>query len=166
MEQLNKLVNDMIEEHEGGEEFFNNLDESIRDDPNYLYMVELVKMFQEAFISDKKTNIPLNKYRIVVSGRFGTVFSNWARSVRFRYQIIEVNGGLRHGDVIPLDAFLEDISGYNFIFFDDSFYSGRTRDKVYKEIERLGGKAIGTCVVYDGSKERDDDVHSLYRYYE
>lgn len=35
-----------------------------------------------------------------------------------------------------------------------------------EEIDRLGGIFLGTYVAYDGSKNKECDVHSLYRYYD
>ena len=37
---------------------------------------------------------------------------------------------------------------------------------VKEEIERLGGRFIGSLVAYDGSKYKEDNVWSLYRYYD
>ena len=58
------------------------------------------------------------------------------------------------------------IRGNDFIFVDDSYYSGTTRDIINAELNKYGGKITRTFVVYDGSKEKDDSVFSLYRYYD
>ena len=47
----------------------------------------------------------------------------------------------------------------------DSFYSGKTANKVEKFVNSRLGTIKCKYVFYDGSKERHDDVVSLYRYY-
>ena len=106
---------------------------------------------------------------IIVSGKFGTFFSNWY-TVNTNWadqMIINVNGGLRTGFSIDnLDYLSEYIRNNKFVFLDDSYYSGKTQRAVKNEIERLGGKLVNTFVIYDGSVNKSDDVKSLYRYYQ
>ena len=81
--------------------------------------------------------------------------------------IINVNGGLRTGDLIDnLDYLKSYIKDKKYIFLDDSYYSGKTQRAVRNEIERLGGKLVNTFVIYDGSVNKSEDVKSLYRYYQ
>jgi hypothetical protein len=76
-------------------------------------------------------------------------------------------GGLRHGDnVFDLRHFQKQIRNEKFIFMDDSFFKGRTRDAIEKALHHYGGQLIHTYVVYDGSEEPDPKVTSLYRYYD
>ena len=53
----------------------------------------------------------------------------------------------------------------DFILFDDSFYSGTTRDKIEEALKeiRQGCKIIQTVYIYDSGK--DPNVTSLYKYY-
>lgn len=69
------------------------------------------------------------------------------------------------GDRIDDLSFL-DLEGKRVVFLDDSFYLGRTRDAIRKELERNGASLVGTIVAYDGSKEKDSTVKSLYKYYD
>lgn len=145
----------MLEEYEGGEQFFDNLDANIQHETIIYRLLDL---------------IPAKHRNIIVSGKFGRFFSNWYNS-EIDYgvtldKIIAVEGGLRKGIKLNLDYMSNFIRGKEFIFIDDSFYSGKTRDAVKSEIERHSGKLANTYVVYDGSKEKDGTVHSLYRYYD
>ena len=57
------------------------------------------------------------------------------------------------------------IDADDFILFDDSFYSGTTRNKIEEALKeiRQGCKIIQTVYIYDGGK--DPNVTSLYKYY-
>ncbi len=53
------------------------------------------------------------------------------------------------------------------ILFDDSFYSGTTRDKIENKLKTIHSEAkiIGTYVVYDGSIAKQYTVYSMFRYH-
>ena len=142
---LNDLVSDLLRQHNGGEVFFDHLDEALRNSSTI--MEALIKTLRE------KTG------RIICSGKFGRVFANVAPE-----PVIVVNGGLRSGEKIDDLSYL-DLKGQKFIFVDDSFYLGRTRDRIKDELERQGAHLIHTFVIYDGSKIKDENVTSLYRYH-
>lgn len=149
---INALVNEMILKHEGGELFFDNLDKNLCN-KNYMSLIF------------KKACEEYDNFTPISSGTFGLYFSNYLfNSGLFS---INVNGGLRKGKkIISLEPFGNKIQDQLFIFFDDSFYLGRTRNAVQEELHKYGGKLIATYVCYDGSKEKDSTVHSLYRYYD
>lgn len=154
-EVLNDIVENMLREHIGGEKFFDHLDEHVRK--------------EKVIIDELLEILPLHNYNIIVSGGFGLFFYNYfvnQRRILKDDNIIVVNGSLRKNKpIIDLTYLKEFINDKEFIFVDDSFYSGKTRNVVKAEIERLGGKLINTYVVYDGSKQKDLTVKSLYRYY-
>ena len=105
---------------------------------------------------------------IIVSGKFGSVFYEYASNYQddLKEKIIVVNGGLRKDNVIT--SFWENFNIQNkrIVFIDDSYYLGRTRNKIKEAIEENHGSLICTYVFYDGSKEKDNTVHSFYRYYD
>ena len=73
-----------------------------------------------------------------------------------------MNGGLRKGKVgtnIPC------YQSFKAIFFDDSYYSGKTAMAVRDYIHKCGGTIVKNYVFYDGCLKKHDDVDSLYRYY-
>jgi len=149
MKKLEKLVIEILKKHPGGEEFFTQLDESLRND--YEIMENFINLIPEG--------------NLVVSGKFGIVFCNVYNQIkRKKKEILLMNGGLRGGAEVEDISYLN-LAGKNFIFVDDSFYSGKTRNKINKELKKNGAKIIQTFVIYDGSKNKDSNVTSLYRYH-
>lgn len=149
MKILDSIVKEMLLAHKGGEVFFDHLDEAVKKDT-------IIKTLFDKF--------NLKNKNIIVSGGFGNFFiNNYGQEVK---TVISVNGSLRKGEPIQnLEYLREEIKGNSFSFVDDSFYSGKTRDVVKAEIERLGGIIAETVVIYDGSKIKEENVKSLYRYY-
>jgi hypothetical protein len=154
---LDQIIVDLVAEHQGGEVFFDHLDEVIRKDESI--MEKLLDTYLNSY-SDSFLNI-------IVSGSFGRMFSNFLQNKNIQQHIkcITVNGSLRHGDPVDDISYMS-IKGRSFVFFDDSFYKGRTRDAVKKALEANGATLSHTFVVYDGSKTKDETVTSLYRFFE
>lgn len=153
---INEIVNQMLQQHTGGKVFFEKVDEAIRNE-------DVVQLLYNKIIKSK------NDYSIIITtGKFGIFFSNWINCFGNIFEIVYVvNGGIREGKPVDsLECFKDDIKGQKFIIVDDSFYSGRTVDAIKEHVTSLGATYKGTFVVYDGSKEKRDDVKSLYRYYE
>lgn len=147
-------VNELLEKYIGGQIFFTELDKAVKFDRSVL-----LTLTQEAdrLFSPKLTNI-----FTIASGEIGLAMHNMGVRIDFL-----VPGGLRHDpSKINLEPFANQIDGKNFLFIDDSYFSGKTAAVVEEEIERLGGHFVGTLVVYDGAKEENDNVWSLYRYYD
>lgn len=165
---LDKIVEDCIRDHVGGPAFFEHLDEMVRDHTCISYIDALLR---QAYLDDYEN--------IIVSGKFGqhvgNLFSfkngtNYIKAGIYYYDKMEclvVNGDLRgENAVITMDDKLADCCyGYDFAFVDDSFYSGKTRNVIKQFVEDHHGTLTQTYVVYDGSKEKDPTVKSLYRYY-
>lgn len=144
-------VNKLLEQYIGGQIFFTELDKAVKFD--FYILGQLVSAVKAEFGDDICT---------VASGEIGLAMHNLGVHVNFL-----VPGGLRHDpSKINLAPFKELIQGKKFVFVDDSFFSGRTVLVVREEIERLGGIFLGTYVAYDGSMNKECDVHSLYRYYD
>lgn len=144
-------VNKLLEQYIGGQIFFTELDKAVKFD--FYILGQLVSAVKAEFGDDICT---------VASGEIGLAMHNLGVHVNFL-----VPGGLRHDpSKINLAPFKELIQGKKFVFVDDSFFSGRTVLVVREEIERLGGIFLGTYVAYDGCKNKECDVHSLYRYYD
>lgn len=158
MNKLNEIVKQMLEEHEGGEIFFDAVDNEIRNNDDILYH------FLYKYVKEK-----MWKYNIIMSGRFGRAMVNstdikWLCDEIYQTDCILVNGSLRKGDKVE-DFKTQVDEMKEFIFLDDSFYSGKTRDAVRDKLESYGCKLVETIVLYDGSKVKDDTVTSMYRYY-
>lgn len=154
---INYLVEECLKQHEGGEKFFDAIDEKLRND-NLLLTMMLGKVLEKEKFD-----------YIIVSGKFGIVFKNFCTKhfdKELAKNIIVINGSLRQEDVTV--EFPEDynINNKSLVFIDDSFFLGRTRDKIKNSIENKGGKLLYTYVFYDGSKIKDPNVYSFYRYYD
>ena len=149
----NKLfdtVNKLLEKYIGGQIFFTELDKAVKFDADLL----------EDLIHAAKAKYG-NVYTIA-SGEIALSMHNLGIPIDFI-----VPGGLRtNPDKIYLDRFKDLIEHKQFVFIDDSYFSGRTAAIVKNTIKRLGGTFKGTYVIYDGSKVKDADVDSLYRYYD
>ena len=152
---IESLVNDCLVEHEGGEKFFDAIDEKLRND-NILMTMMISKILEKEYFD-----------YLIVSGRFGIAFKDFCSKnidQSFKKSIITINGGLREGKITTIID--TDLNNKNIVFVDDSFYLGRTRDKINDLIKSKNGNLTCTYVFYDGSRKKDDSVHSFYRYYD
>ena len=144
-------VNALLEQYVGGQIFFTELDKAVKFDREIL--TELIV---------KANELTDNKAFTIASGEIGLAMHNLGIMIDYL-----VPGGLRHDpSKINLTPFKEHIKGKEFLFIDDSYFSGKTVTVVKEEIEKLGGHFLGTIVAYDGSRYKDDKVWSLYRYYD
>ena len=156
--QMSQIVQKCIDSHGGGEEYFNELDDLIKNDEDFL-MSYLTHISQSSVKN------------IIVSGGIGYKIAvlkhkyNWFLE---GYNIEYVNGSLRKGLPIQYSNWkLDSYKNQPFIFVDDSYYSGKTLRIVKTYIEEvLGGYLQDSYVFYDGSEDNLDDVVSLYRYYD
>ncbi len=146
MKILDNIIQQLLVKYEGGQVYFSALDNSI----------------QHKIIVDKILSIASEKNTIIVSGGFGRFF----KATYPEKKVMLLNGGLRHLKSIDLGYKRNQIKNKDFIFIDDSYYLGRTRNVIRAEIERLQGNFIHSYVVYDGSKFKDKEITSLYRYHE
>jgi len=160
---INGMIDRLLKEHIGGEIFFDNLDESVRNNSHNI--LDLMCERVEDMIRKLDTDI------VIVSGSFGRVFSTYVSEHFGRYPwnmipIVCVEGGLRKGNrVMNFGELLECPDG-NYLFVDDSFYSGKTRDVISEKINEYDGTLVKTMVFYDGSINKDDTVESFYRYHD
>ena len=146
MKLLDSIIQQLLDKYIGRQTYFTVLDKAI----------------QHKLITDKLFSIAPKNNIIIVSGGFGKFIKrNYPEK-----NILLLNGGLRHLTRISLEPIADKIKKKDFIFIDDSYYLGRTRDVIRTEIERLGGNFKSTYVIYDGCKDRDKEVKSLYRYHE
>ncbi len=147
-------IGDLLKREVGGRPFFNSLDKLIKEDPDVLR--EITKDLE-------------NEY-LVASGDFGdNLFNLWENKgikckgvLVFNGKIVTKKKGINY--YYPEDF---DIDNKEFIFVDDSYFSGRTFREVEKYLSEEHKSSIKEIRVgYDGSKEKDPKIKSLYRYYE
>lgn len=157
---LNIIIKDLLKEHpEGGEKFFDALDLLIRGDS------DILSMFLDFVMNNLSENIT---YGVVLSGKFGCVLYNNYCHILSKYfdgGIILTNGGIRKGE--PAYLGVTELSCTNYVFLDDSYYSGKTKSGIEEALKNIDSKAkiTNTFVVYDGGIKFDKTVHSLFRYY-
>lgn len=156
--QMSQIVQKCIDSHGGGEEYFNELDDLIKNDEDFL-MSYLTHISQSSVKN------------IIVSGGIGYKIAVLKHKYSWfleGYNIEYVNGSLRKGLPIQYSNWkLDSYKNQPFIFVDDSYYSGKTLRIVKTYIEEvLGGYLQDSYVFYDGSEDNLDDVVSLYRYYD
>ena len=143
-------VDKLLEQYIGGQIFFTELDKAVK------FNIDIL----EELIYQAKAIFP--KAKLIASGEIGLSMHNLGVQVDYL-----VPGGLRFNpEKINLEPFKDKIENQDFLFIDDSYFSGRTATVIKEEIERYGGGFVGTYVAYDGSKSKEADVYSLYRYYD
>lgn len=168
MNFLDKKVEEILKNHPSGEDFFNHLDDMIRGHRSIIDAAwdKLIQWCYDEHLWINRGIPTFGWNGLILTGAFGrAVFNYMPGELRKTFeQVILVNGGLRQEDV-EAQILVDKIDIDDFILFDDSFYSGTTRDKIEKALkkERQGCKIIHTMCIYDGSK--DPNVTSLYKYY-
>ena len=156
--RMSQITKKCIDSHGGGEEYFNELDDLIKNDEDFL-MSYLTHISQSSVKN------------IIVSGGIGYKIAVLKHKYSWfleDYNIVYVNGSLRKGLPIQYSNWkLDSYKNQPLIFVDDSYYSGKTLRIVRTYIEEvLGGYLQDSYVFYDGSEDNLDDVVSLYRYYD
>jgi len=156
MNRLNEKIAEILRQHPEGEPFFNALDAMIRGDQNIL----------EAFMNFVYSKVEGKRFGVILSGNFGNaIFSAYGLDLYQNFSdVILVSGGLRRGE-IPV-IFKERLGATDYIFLDDSFYSGTTRNSIASVLGSLNGRIVKTFVIYDGAKVRQKDVLSMFRYFD
>lgn len=146
MKILDDIIKKLLKKYIEGQDYFTALDKSI----------------QYKIIADKLFSIITANNIIIVSGGYG----NFIKKNYPEKNLLTLEGGLRHFNAINLEHIVEKIRKKDFIFIDDSYYLGRTRNVIRAEIERLGGNFKHAYVIYDGSKYKDKEITSLFRYHD
>lgn len=102
---------------------------------------------------------------VILSGKFGQAFYNNFKpflTEQFK-EVLITNGGIREGKEPYLG--LTSLNCKEYVFIDDSYYSGKTMKGIEKALQNINpiAKIIKTFVVYDGCKTKNNDVISLFR---
>ena len=165
--QMKSLVDDVIINKKGGDEYFDTIDSNLKLGKN-------VEMIQNVF-NQMKTS---NEFNVILTGGFGDWILTQIKKGNLTKpkNFIHVNGSIRGGDdklgttskgkEVQINYKHGDIHNKEFIMFDDSYYSGSTEKAIKDFLKRLGSSINKTFVLYDGSDIKDDNRKSLYRYYD
>ena len=157
MNRLNEKIAEILKQHPEGEDFFDALDAMLRGDMDILT--------QFLTFAEGKILSPGSK-TLILTGQFGLALMNvCGDKLRKMFKdVILVNGGIRTG-AEPI-IYREDITP-NCVMFDDSFYSGTTRNKIEAKLKMIhsGASICMTIVIYDGSLTTQHNVYSMFRYH-
>ena len=157
--KLNYKIAEILKQHEGGEEFFDALDAMVRGDMDIL---NTFLNFAYSEIGDT------GEYSLILSGQFGNAIMGIYGAKLFEdfSSVILVEGGLRSGKTPTI--FRQTFVNTKFVMFDDSFYSGTTKDAIERALKMIDSQAriVKTFVIYDGSKIKKNNIFSMFRYYD
>ena len=152
---MQKIVEECLEKYEGGNAYFHAMDDKIKYDPEIL---------------DELLNAIGYGRLLILNGAFGFQMVHHIEAQNKSYPYILLVGSPRKQEEISVYA-MNLYGGKKAyptgIFLDDTYFSGRTYYYVKGYIEAMFGYPIKEAyVAYDGSKHRDTNVQSLYRYYD
>ena len=152
-EKLNSIIQNLLVKYKGSE-FFDELDNAIKDVYNENMILALVKGNSNQWIA--------------TSGGFGSTLYNLWKLGKFKCKgIVTFNGKIatEGKDVNNWHPSDFDISNKEFVYVDDSYWSGGTAKKINDFLLTQNSKIKFVCVIYDGSKEKSKMVKSFFRYY-
>jgi hypothetical protein len=166
--KIDNWVKSLSKEVRGGNIFFDRIDDLIKSDK--IIIKDLFEKIYSEFGYD---------FNLVVSGEIGRIILNMIKrkELSCNGEKLLVSGGLtsHFNDMDKIKKIKEILIEYatiggfknkDFIFVDDSYYSGTTERSIDHFLNKYGSKIIKTYVVYDGNDKISEDRISLYRYYE
>jgi hypothetical protein len=169
MDKIKYYVDDLLKKFNSGEEFFDKLDEVIRLPKN----VDIIQKLFDIIYKEQG-----NTFNVIVSGKFGDWIKYLVEKsiIKVNGNLIMVKGSLRLNDTnlnrLSYSKYIDviykknDIEDKDYIFIDDSFYSGSTKKSIEEWLKLHNSRIIKTYVIYDGNDKKFDDLKSLYRYYD
>lgn len=163
------IINQSLNKWIGGEKFFDELDREFRKSEN----LDIIKSILYKIIQNNG-----NFCNIVVTGKFG----EWIKIQLIDKKIVPFNGTLLlvSGSITSHQGFLHkiqkdkkieiiyksgDIENKEFIFFDDSYYSGTTFTSISNFLSLKNSTIKKSYVIYDGSDKVLPSRWSAYNYY-
>lgn len=152
-QKLETIVNDLLKKHEGGRKFFDALDDSLKDVYNEDLILALLRGSEGNWIA--------------TSGDFGDrVFNLW-KEKKFKCNGVIVFNGKIATQNLDVERYYPniDISKKSFIYVDDSYFSGKTANKINNFLHIKNSYIKSIHVIYDGSKIESKMVKSFFRYY-
>jgi hypothetical protein len=156
IDKLKNIINDLLSTHNGGISFFGAFDDSMRDSNNEDIIIEMFKNLKNNWI--------------ISSGGFGdTVYKMWEDGKIKCLGMLIFNGKMytRKKGVTSWYPHNFDISNKDYVFVDDSLFTGNTYKKIDDYLRSEYESQISkVCVIYDGSRQKNSNVESLFRYYD
>lgn len=167
--RIDQLVKEISIKTPGGNRFFDEIDSAIKNPKNLDIILHLFKKIYSDFGYD---------YNLVVSGEFGDLIGYLIKKgdIICKGTILQVSGGItsHFTDMNKIKKVKEvniqkkrgEINNKDFIFVDDSYYSGTTEFSINLHLKKFNSKIIKTYIVYDGNDKKSKDRISLYNYYD
>ena len=163
--QLNQEIELILKKHIGGKAFFDALDMMIRSN------VDILRLAMNHLVS----NVGIDDNILILTGQFGRIVTErYSALLKKRFcEVYVLPSGISR---VSCDSIKRDLKGLIefhkvwpdlvYYFFDDSYYSGTTRDRIEEVLfEETGHEFRTSIVVYDGSIRYDSTVRSLFRYH-
>ena len=154
-DKIENLVKELIQQYGGGKEFFDALDDRIKTVNNEDLTLSLVRGCEDKWL--------------VSTGGFGDKLHKLYEEGKIKCRgVLVFNGKIMTKDkgvtyYYPSDFDIED---REFVFVDDSLFSGKTFRVIEDFLKKHNSTIEYISVIYDGSKEKSPKIHSLYRYYD
>lgn len=153
-QKLDKIVSELLKKYERGPQFFEALDSKIKDISNEDMILYLVSGCKDKWVCS--------------SGEFGQRLKSLLKDGKFKCKgFVTFSGKMtsRGKDVEWWEPENFDFNNKEFVYVDDSYFSGKTANKIDDFLSERNSKISEIYVVYDGSMHRKDNVHSFFRYY-
>lgn len=152
--KIDLIVDEMLKKYGGGRQFFDALDDAIKDITSIDMIIALVKGNS-------------NEY-IVSTGEFGDILHRLYLKGKIDCKgVVVFNGKINTLDLGATHFYPEgfDISDKKFIFVDDSLFSGKTYKRIEEFLNKHNSQIREINVIYDGSREKSEKIKSFFRYY-
>ena len=170
--KLNSIVDSALKTHQKGDKFFVKIDDALKRPENQDIIHKLFEQVYSEFGYE---------YNLVLSGSFSNYILYLIRHdhIICKGNILQVSGHLtsHQGEIgkitknkeVEVASQRSDFSNQDFIFVDDSYFSGTTEMAINEFLKKFNSKVIKTYVIYDGnfhSKGEVSHIVSLYNYFE
>lgn len=153
-DKLNSIIQELQVKYKGGRAFFDALDGSIKDITNQDMILALLKGNSNEWIA--------------TSGGFGDIIHKLWKEDKFKCKGLVVFNGKMLTNKVGVKAWYPsdfDLNDKQFLYVDDSYFSGSTARKIDDFLNEHNSKIKSVSVIYDGSKEKSKMVKSFFRYY-
>ncbi len=152
--KIDSIVDELLKKYGGGRQFFDALDDAIKDVTSVDMIIALLRGNS-------------NEY-IVSTGEFGDILHTLYLKGKIDCKGVVVFNGKINTLNLGANRFYPesfDISDKKFVFVDDSLFSGKTYQRIEEFLKKHNSSIKSINVIYDGSKEKNDKVKSFFRYY-
>lgn len=167
--KIKGLVDNILKNKKGGNTFFDDLDSEMKKSNNLDLIESLFNRIYEKYSQN---------FNLVVSGGFGDFIIYLIRKdiIKCKGSILQLTGSLtshfnklntlntNKSAVIVYQK--GEISNKEFIFVDDSYYSGTTGKVIDVFLSDYNSSIINTFIMYDGNDKKSDSRNSLFNYYD